>query len=388
MRINIARENILNKILERKKKTGHGPRDIDLKVMLKEILWWANKFVPSESGSILLDDPSLNSLGQKSGVLYFVACFGKGSKALVEASMPSDVGIAGSTYLAGRPYISKTARQDKKFYAAIDKKTKFRTKSIICAPVKIKGATIGVIELLNRLNGVNYSQNDLSLLKIFAGYTSTLIQNSLDAKKFGELSIKDNLTGLYNDRYFYDRLVKDIRRALNNGSDLSLLFLDLDRFKEVNDNHGHLAGSRVLIEVGTVLANSLYKAGSTAARYGGDEFIVILPDTGIQEASNYAEKLRKTIEECIFLKHKYNNGTGKAVKLQGQITSSIGIASLRSNISPSLKTINEIRELLIKLADSAMYSSKENGRNKTTIAPFSKPLSKLGKAADMEAQGI
>ncbi len=388
MRINIARENILNKILERKKKTGHGPRDIDLKVMLKEILWWANKFVPSESGSILLDDPSLNSLGQKNGVLYFVACFGKGSKALVETSIPSDVGIAGSTYVAGRPYMSKTARQDKKFYAAIDKKTKFRTKSIICAPVKIKGATIGVIELLNRLNGVNYSQNDLLLLKIFAGYTSTLIQNSLDAKKFGELSIKDNLTGLYNDRYFYVRLVKDIRIALNNGADLSLLFLDLDKFKEVNDNHGHLAGSRVLTEVGGILAKSLYKTGATAARYGGDEFIVILPGTGINEASVYAEKLRKNIEEFIFLKHKYNDGTGKAVQLKGRITSSIGIASLRANIAPSLGTINEIRELLIKLADSAMYSSKENGRNKTTIAPFPKPISEHIKTLDIEATGI
>ncbi len=388
MRINIARDNILDKILERKKKAGHGPKDIDLKVMLKGILSWANKFVPSESGSILLDDPSLNSLGQKNGVLYFVACFGKGSKALVETSIPADVGIAGSTYLAGKPFISKTARQDKKFYADIDKKTKFMTKSIICAPIKIKGATIGVIELLNSLNNINYSQNDLSLLKIFAEYTSTLIQNSLDAKKFGELSIKDNLTGLFNDRYFYDRLAKDIRIALNNGSDLSLLFLDLDRFKEVNDNHGHLAGSRVLTEVGGIIAKSLYKAGFTAARYGGDEFIVILPDTGIHEASIYAENLRKTIEEFIFLKQNYNDGTGKALRLKGRLTSSIGISSLRANISPSIKSINEIREFLIKFADTAMYCSKESGRNKVSMAPLAEPISEHGRTINIEAPGI
>ncbi len=370
MRINIARDNILDKILKRKKKKDLEPNDIDLKVMLKEILWWANKFVPSESGSILLDDPSLNDLGQKNGVLYFVACFGKGSRTLVETTIPSNVGIAGSTYMAGRPYMSKKAGQDKKFYPGIDKKTKFTTKSIICSPIKIKGVTIGVIELLNRLNSVNYSQFDLSLLKIFAGYTSTLIQNSLDAKKFGELSVRDNLTGLYNDRYFYSRLVKNIRAAMNKDGDLSLIFLDLDRFKEVNDNHGHLAGSRVLAEVGGILAKSLSKGKGTPARYGGDEFIVILPDTGVDEAYLYAEKLRAMIEKFVFLRHKYNNGRGKALKIQGQITCSIGIASLKANLPPGLKISNEIRELLIKLSDSAMYYSKQSGRNKTTIAKF------------------
>ncbi len=378
MRINIAKKNILDKILERKKKTSHGPRDIDLKNMLKEILAWANKFVPSESGSILLDDPSLNQDGQKYGLLYFVACFGKGSKALVDTTIPSDVGIAGQTYLTGKPYISRKVRYDKNFYPAIDKKTKFRTKSIICSPVKIKGVTIGVIELINRLNGIDFSQDDLSLLKIFAGYTSTLIQNSLDAKKFGELSIKDNLTGLYNDRYFYDRLVKDIRTALNKNTDLSLLFLDLDRFKEVNDNHGHLAGSRVLTEVGGILFKSLYKANSTAVRYGGDEFIIMLPNTDIHEASAYAEKLRKTVEEFVFLKHKYNGGNGKALKIKGQITSSIGVASLRANINPH-GSINDIRELLIKLADTAMYKSKETGRNKTTLATQQTHLPPMAK---------
>jgi len=370
MRINIASHHILDKILERKKKEEFTPANVDLRKMLKEILAWANRFVPSESGSILLDDPTLDQFKQKSGELYFVACFGKGSTALVNTPLPTNVGIVGRTYTTGRPYISKKVKEDTNFYSAIDQKTKFKTKSIICAPIRIKGVTIGVVELINRLNSVDFDQNDLTLLKIFAEYTSTLIQNSLDAKRFSELSIRDNLTGLYNDRFFYDRISKDITKALRKESDLSLLFLDLDRFKEVNDTHGHLAGSTVLAEMGGILLGSIEKIpGATSARYGGDEFIVILPGLSIEAGLQYAEKLRKTIQDFVFIKDRYPGGE-KALKIKGLITSSIGVTSMKA--SGAKGTVKKIREEMIKLADNAMYKSKADGRNMTTCAPDKK----------------
>lgn len=366
MRINVAQKLILDKILERKRKDEYRPEQLDLKLMLKEILSWANTFVPSESGSILLDDPVLNQNREKSGVLYFVACFGKGSGSLIETTLPIKLGIAGQTYSTGRPYISKKVVEDKLFYSDIDKKTNFQTRSIICAPVKIKNSTIGVIELINRLNGIDYDHNDLTLLKIFAEYTSTLVQNSLDAKRFGELSIRDNLTGLFNDRYFYDRLTKDLSRAVRTKSDLSLLFLDLDKFKEVNDAYGHLAGSSVLTEVGGIIYSKLKIKDATAARYGGDEYIVILPDTSIEDAAGYGELVRKSIEEFVFLKRRYPGGD-KALKIKGLVTASIGVASLRASISPG-STVKEIREKIIKQADSAMYMSKQSGKNRVTLS--------------------
>lgn len=367
MRINVASKDILEKILERKKKDEFGPANVDLKKMLKEILTWANRFVPSESGSILLDDPTLDQFKQKSGELYFVACFGKGSTAIVDTTLPADVGIVGKTYSAGKPYISKKVKEDTNFYSGIDRKTKFKTKSIICAPIRIMGVTIGVLELINRHNGVDYDQNDLTLLKIFAEYTSTLIQNSLDAKRFSELSIRDNLTGLYNDRFFYDRITKEITRALRKDTDLSLLFLDLDRFKEVNDTHGHLAGSTVLSEMGGVILESIEKIhGATSSRYGGDEFIVILPDHTLEAGLAYAERLRVAIEQFVFIKNRYPGGE-KALRIKGQITSSIGVTSLKA--SRAKGTVKEIREEMIKLADGAMYKSKADGRNMTTTAP-------------------
>lgn len=365
MRITIATKQILDKILERKRRDEFRPEDIDLKGMFKEILAWANKFVPSESGSILLDDPSLTPEKNKTGVLYFVACFGKGSSSIIETPLPVGLGIAGKTYKTGRPYISRKVEQDNNFYPDIDKKTKFVTRSIICAPIRIKTATIGVIEMINRLDGTDYNRNDLMLLKIFAEYTSTLIQNSLDAKRFGELSMRDNLTGLYNDRYFYVSLTKEVARALKKNSELSLLFLDLDRFKEINDNHGHLAGSTVLAEVGGIIADSITPP-CVAARYGGDEFIVILPGYSAKVAAGYGEKLRQSIEDFVFLKQKQTGGE-KALRIKGVITSSMGIASLKHNIE-SGGGHKEVRETLIKLADGAMYKSKQAGKNMVLVA--------------------
>ncbi|MCC6501854.1 MAG: GGDEF domain-containing protein [Deltaproteobacteria bacterium] len=387
MRINIAEKAVLDKILERKKKDAYRPEDVDLKDMLREILMWANKFVPSESGSILLDDPVLNQHRKKAGVLYFVACFGKGSAALAGATLPVNVGIAGSTYSSGKPYISKKVKLDRNFYSKIDQKTKFETKSIICAPINIKGVTIGVLELINRENGTDYDRNDLTLLKIFAEYTSTLIQNSLDAKRFGELSIKDNLTGLYNDRFFYDRLAKEIKKSLSDKKDLSLLFLDLDRFKEVNDTYGHLAGSRVLTELGSILATSIRGKLATAARYGGDEFIVILPETTIEKALEYAENLRKTIQDFIFIKRPYPGGE-KALRIKGIITSSIGLATLAPSIVIEAGCEkDDLREALIKAADSAMYAAKLKGKNCVSVSEYcaapKKKLSRPSKTSDI-----
>ena len=365
MRINIAAGEIITRILQRKKRHELSPEDVDLKEMLTSILERANEFVPSESGSIFIDDPVLDESRNKPGKLYFVACYGKGSKKLAGAHISADTGIVGNSYRNGQPYISKHTEKDPLFSDHIDKKTKFNTKSIICIPIKIRGVTVGVLELINRVGCVSYSDKDLDLLKIFAGYTSTLIQNSLDAKRFADMAINDSLTGLFNDRYFYLRLSEEIAKARRSGKDISLIFMDLDRFKEVNDTHGHLAGSQLLREVGSLLAIFSEHNDCTPVRYGGDEFTVILPGRGTDKTRLLAEKLRKTIEGFVFLKKRVSKEI-PALKIKNIITISMGVASLKKNVKQKL-SMNHTRDAIIKAADQAMYESKQSGKNTVTV---------------------
>ena len=190
MKINIADTSILVKLLNRHKKHTDIGYEVNLGTTLKEILTWANKFVPSESGSIMLDDPVIKLDPKKEGRLYFAASFGKGSASLVGTSLPDKRGIFGETYRKSKPCISKDVKKDDKFYAKVDEQIGFRTFSIICAPIEIDGSTIGVIELINRKDRINYDGKDLALLEIFAGYTATLIQNALIARNLEEISIR------------------------------------------------------------------------------------------------------------------------------------------------------------------------------------------------------
>ena len=355
----IADDTIIDRILQRKTKRRHPARQVDLKEVLREILLRANEFVPSDSGSILLDDPLLKWGEGHKGKLYFMAYFGVGSSGLAGTHLSDDVGIVGATYRSGAPYLSTDISSDDKFYDAIDKKTKYESKSILAMPIKIDDSVVGVIELINRKEKVNYDDKDLSILEIFASYTSTLIKNALDARRFEDLSKRDNLTGLYNDRYFYERLDMETRKAIDEGSDLSLIFFDLDHFKEVNDTHGHLVGSRVLKEVALIVDEVFLDSDAASARYGGDEFVILLPGYSLEQSSDYGETIREAIERNIFVRERPAPGE-PALNIEGVITCSVGIASLEKEEG---KELNKMKAALIRAADRAMYRAKDLGEN-------------------------
>ncbi len=359
----IADDTIIDRILQRKSKRRHPVREVDLRGVLRKILLSANEFVPSESGSILLDDPLLKWDKEHKGRLYFMACFGVGSSALAGTHLPDDVGIVGATYRSGMPYLSKDISRDDKFYDAIDKKIAYESKSILAMPIKIDDSVVGVIELINRREKVNYDDRDLSILEIFSSYTSTLVKNALDARRFEDLSKVDNLTGLYNDRYFYDRLDMETQKAIEEGSDLSLIFFDLDHFKQVNDRHGHLVGSQVLKEVAIIVEEVFLDSGAASARYGGDEFVILMPGYSLEESNDYGETLREAIERNVFVREGSSAGE-PAPKIEGLITCSVGIASLEKEEGKELK---KMKEALIRAADSAMYRSKDLGKNRVSL---------------------
>lgn len=366
MKINVADTAILSRLLNRGKKLYAAGSGVDFSVVLKEILSWVNKLVPSESGSILLDDPTLRLSHKNKGRLYFSACFGKGSASLIGTFLTCKQGIASETYRSGKPYISKDTKKDIKFYPKIDQQISFKTMSIICAPITINGSTIGVIELINRKGKTNYDRKELYLLEIFAGYTATLVNNALLAGNFEELSKRDDLSGLYNGRYFFRSLEYEIGRALGCNGELSMIFFDLDHLKKVNDTYGHLAGSMVLKEIGDILRKIFRGTDAVMARYGGDEYVIILPDTNLEKAKGYAENIRIDIAANPFLEKK-GISSRPPLKLKNPITSSVGVASLPMDAESS-GNIRKLMEDLVRAADSAMYMAKAQGRNRVVAA--------------------
>ena len=178
------------------------------------------------------------------------------------------------------------------------------------------------------------------------------------------LSKRDNLTGLYNDRYFYERLDIKTREAIDEGSDLSLIFFDLDHFKEVNDTHGHLVGSRMLKEIALIVDEVFLGSGAAAARYGGDEFVILLPGYSLEQSSDYGETLREVIGRNIFVRERPAPGE-PPLNIEGVITCSVGIASLeRENGNDP----NKMKETLIRAADTAVYRAKDLGKNRVCLA--------------------
>lgn len=368
MRIHILEKKHLNNLLSRERQRRPlGEDEPALNLILKEILTKANQFVPSEAGSILLDDPHRKKEGTPFQELVFAACFGTGSATLPGIQLPVNAGIVGTTYLSGKPYVGKNLVEDKNFQAKRDQVSRFQTRSIICAPIIIEKSVCGVIELINREKRKNFSEKELKLLEIFAGYTSTLIQNVLYAKTHMERANQDGLTGLYNDRYLHVKLDQDIRHAnKHRKNDLILLFIDMDHFKEVNDEYGHLTGSRVLQDVGTILSETVPKNGTTIARYGGDEFIAVLTEKTLAEAAGIAREICETIRHFPFSTVPFVPKSAPTF-LKGKLTCSIGLVSLKDHIGYDLSSTN-IRHLLIRKADMAMYRAKGEGKNRVCVS--------------------
>lgn len=163
-----------------------------------------------------------------------------------------------------------------------------------------------------------------------------------------KLAVTDGLTALYNSRHFYQQLELEIDRSLRYRHPLSLLLIDIDRFKEYNDTFGHLEGDKVLVRFSQILKSCL-RANDSAYRYGGEEFTVILPETGAEEARTVAQRIRATLEAEIF-----HPRSGTPVHK----TISIGVTEYCPR---------ESLEAFVRRADQAMYRSKEAGRNRVSV---------------------
>lgn len=316
---------------------------LDLKKVLNKIMDISTKLVKSEAWSLLLID-------QDKKHLVFKEALGSKKHKIKGAKLRFGQGIAGWVAKEKKPILSNDAQSDPRFYPEIDRITGFETKSILCVPLISRGNTLGVIEIINKLSKQDFTKDDLQKIETIADFASIAIENAMLYYKAEQLSITDDLTGLYNSRYFFFTSENEIAKAKKNKSNVSFIFLDLDYFKNVNDIYGHQIGGHVIKEVGQVLKNSV-SSKYTTARYGGDEYVMILPKAGVEEAVNVAEKLRKKIKSWEFLKDQ---------NLNIRLTASFGVATYPIHA----KTVYD----LVLLADKAMYLIKNRLRDGVCLA--------------------
>ncbi len=330
-----------------------------------EILRRSSDFVSAQAGVILLDNPKLKSVDRRRGTLTAVAAIGEASKMIVGSRLPVIDGLAGRAYLTAtshavgpgdRPEALRSAAP----YPGIDRIT-----SAVALPIRIENDVCGALELVNRRDGGSFSAQERKLLEIFAGYISISIENVLDGRQAQEIAKRDNLTGLFNDRYLHIALMEAVNHCRRTGQDLALMFIDLDFFKRVNDTHGHLAGSQVLREVGLLLSRTTEGLDAIVARYGGDEFVIVVRRLDLAGAVDLAERIRTELMTGTFCT-KGGDIQPDPLFLTG-ITCSIGVATLDRHVDKS-DSAEKAKTTILRVADAAMYVAKETGRNRTALA--------------------
>jgi diguanylate cyclase (GGDEF)-like protein len=222
-------------------------------------------------------------------------------------------------------------------------------------PLAAEASAVGVLQVVCERP---VDRSGVALLLELARALAISVRNAETFEKTRRLTFTDDLTALYNSRFMALYLDRELKRCRRMKSPLSLLFMDLDGFKEVNDTHGHLAGSRTLVEVGAVLEQTVRDA-DILIRYGGDEFVILFPETPLSGGLVIAERIRQVIENTKFLV--------EAMGIEGRVSASIGIAAYP-------ESADDVRSLITS-ADRAMYEAKALGKNRVVSArPLAFPL--------------
>ena len=221
----------------------------------------------------------------------------------------------------------------------------------LCVPLIANGRLVGALQATRGSHGADgFKQDEARIVELICSSLASALANAIDYHDATRQTLIDDLTRLYNVRYLYQTLDGEIRRARRYGSAVSVVFMDLDGFKMVNDAYGHRAGSATLTEVARVITQSV-RDSDFIARYGGDEFVLMLPETPADRALQMAERVRHRIAQ-----HRFKGGVGADIYL----TASFGVASFPEHATQA--------ERLIELADAAMYEAKQRNKNNVRLA--------------------
>jgi diguanylate cyclase (GGDEF)-like protein len=298
----------------------------------------------AEKGSLMLADEDTVFLTVKAA---------KGINKILwgEIKIKAGEGIAGWVFREGTPLMADDI--EKIELGLFKRRPKYRTGSFISIPLKSGDKMLGVLNVSDKIMGDFFSEEDMVFLGYFASFATIALERSASYTLAGhlkELSITDSLTGLFNRRYFEERFFEEIQRSKRHNVSFSVAMIDIDDFKLFNDSEGHLAGDEVLKQVAKSAKERL-RIIDVIARFGGEEFIVIMPQTEKDEAFLVAERIRRSVRESL-------RRTWHAFP-KDCITVSIGIASFPHD--------GTTRKDLIRNADKALYTAKMEGKDRTVL---------------------
>jgi diguanylate cyclase (GGDEF)-like protein len=316
---------------------------LDLQKILQTIMEKISDFLQPDTWSLLM-------LDEKTNELYYEMAIGTNASQLKDVRVKMGEGIAGWVAERGEPVLVEDAQTDQRWMVRRDGSWHPEAQSIVCVPVKGRENILGVIELVNTSDKGLFHDEDIPMLKNLADYAAIALENARYVKRIHELTITDDCTALYNARHLNFVLDAEIYRSTRYGYEFSVIFIDLDHFKLVNDTHGHLIGSKLLWLVGNLIKGHL-RLIDYAFRYGGDEFVVLLPQTSMRNALSVVRRLRELLNSRRFFVEE-----GLNIK----VTASFGIAGFPENA--------RTRRELLHLADEAMYLVKNTTRDNIAVS--------------------
>ncbi len=299
--------------------------------------------------SLYVDAYSLMLLDDSGERLVVKAAFGLPEDGGLGLSLRLGEGISGLVAQTGQAMLVPDVSAEPRFLE--QESLRLPRGAFICVPLRIKDhELIGVLNA-QKPEPHSFRLSDLDLFQAVANQVATALENAQLYQRTKELSTRDDLTGLFNRRHFFENLEKEVQRARRYQRVFSLLMLDLDDFKGYNDTYGHLKGDEVLKDVARLLLANTRRA-DVVARFGGEEFVVLLPEINAQGAAVVAEKIRMAVEGHPF--------PGRHTQPGGALTVTLGLAGYPADSEDALE--------LVDLADRALYAGKQQGGNRVSPA--------------------
>lgn len=312
---------------------------IDLDKLYSNITQTLKKYLRINEFAILIFDEKLEELHVKAAYGF------QDMETIFRTTFRKGEGITGLVAETGKKiYIKDTSKEGR--FLNYKGERPAEGSAFLSVPLTFKGDVLGVINFARRGSG-SFSYQDVRMMTLVAAQVAIAIANARLYTRTRELSVRDDLIGINNRRYFQQMLQMEWKRAVRFRRNLSVIMIDVDHFKNYNDTFGHPQGDEALKQIGGVLKRNLREV-DTVARFGGEEFVLLLPDTEKRGAIAVAEKVRLLIEA-----HRFLNADHQETR---KITISAGIATYPDDV-------NEVDDLIDR-ADIALYRAKENGRNR------------------------